>query len=122
VEDLSLLPLLYTACETVLVANNSLLGLRQWDSGSVHSGCDLMAAPAVAGCAVLVGAQGGSVSAMADDLNGAAVAAAEEAAAAVRNAGVHVKPECLVLPHKTLKLGCGKRSYSVGNMILLMTS
>ncbi|GAX73628.1 hypothetical protein CEUSTIGMA_g1079.t1 [Chlamydomonas eustigma] len=87
VEDLSLLPLLYTACETVLVANNSLLGAKGWDSGSVNSGCDLMAGPAVAGCAVLVGAHGGSVSAMAEDLNGAAVAAAEEAAAAVRNAG-----------------------------------
>ena len=85
------LPLLYAACETVLVGGSlleeppqpSLLG----GSGGDFGACEHLASPAVAGCAVLIGAHGGVVSSMAEDLNTAAVAAAEEAAAAVRNTG-----------------------------------
>ena len=94
VGDPSQLPLLYAACETVLVGGSLLEDLPPLPpqpsllGGSGGFGaCEHLASPAVAGCAVLIGAHGGVVSSMAEDLNSAAVAAAEEAAAAVRNTG-----------------------------------
>ena len=83
------LPLLYAACETVLVGGSLLEDAPPQQSPLLGSfgACEHLASPAVAGCAVLIGAHGGVVSSMAEDLNSAAVAAAEEAAAAVRNTG-----------------------------------
>lgn len=77
VHDASILHLLYAVCDTVFMAN------------SLAPGCtgESLAAPAVAGCAVLVGPHAGPSTIMVEDLNSAAVVAAEEAAAAVRNAG-----------------------------------
>ena len=84
IDDPAHLPLLYSACETVLVGGT----LLEPDPDSARpSNCESLASPAVAGCTVLVGSHGGAISAMAEDLNLAAVAASEEAAAAVRNTG-----------------------------------
>lgn len=67
------LPLFYAVSEIVFMGNSLL------PQGSGHN----LAEAAVAGCAVVVGAQAGSFTHMAEELNQAAVAAAEEAAAAV---------------------------------------
>ena len=89
IPDPALLPLLYSVCKTVLVGGSLLVDPSVVDPAGTPPliGCEGLASPAVAGCAVLVGPYGGAVSAMAEDLNIAAVAAAEEAAAAVRNTG-----------------------------------
>lgn len=83
VHDASNLHLLYAVCDTVFMAN------------SLAPGCtgESLAAPAVAGCAVLVGPHAGPSTIMVEDLNSAAVVAAEEAAAAVRSAG-EWQPRC----------------------------
>ncbi|KAG1655366.1 hypothetical protein FOA52_012093, partial [Chlamydomonas sp. UWO 241] len=81
VPDHAHLNLLYSVCDTVLMANSML------DSCKGES----LAAPAVAGCAVLVGPYTGANAGMAEELNAAAVAAAEEAAAAVRSAGTQLE-------------------------------
>ena len=86
VNDPAVLPLLYSACETVLVGG-TLLEPPSSASRPFVDSCESLASPAVAGCTVLVGSHGGAISAMAEDLNLAAVAASEEAAAAVRNTG-----------------------------------
>lgn len=77
VHDASNLHLIYAVCDTVFMAN------------SLAPGCtgESLAAPTVAGCAVMVGPHAGPSTIMVEDLNSAAVVAAEEAAAAVRSAG-----------------------------------
>lgn len=77
VDDVSQLPLLYSVCEVALMGNSLVEG------ASGHN----LAEAAVAGCAILVGPHGGAAAHMADELNSAALVAAEEAAAAVRSTG-----------------------------------
>ncbi len=98
VADPKQLPLLFSACETVFIANNSLSAMDPQASSLASAGCELLAGPAVTACAVLVGARGGPCTALAEDLNSAAVAAADEAAAIVRGAGENCplqSPNCL---------------------------
>ncbi len=75
VDDPSQLHLLYAVCETVLVGSSMLTAC----TGSSLAG------PAIARCALLVGPHGGP--GLAEDLNAAALVAAEEALAVVRSTG-----------------------------------
>ncbi|CAD7697115.1 unnamed protein product [Ostreobium quekettii] len=72
------LPLLYAISEIAFVGGSLMEG------SSGHN----LAEAAVAGCAVVVGMHAGHFNRMADELNQAALVAAEEAAAVVNNSGV----------------------------------
>lgn len=72
------LPALCSVCELVLMGNSLVEG---------SPGHNLSEA-AVAGCAIVLGPYGPASGHMGEELNSAAVAAAEEAAAAVRSTGV----------------------------------
>jgi hypothetical protein len=67
----------HSVCELVLMGNSLA------DSSSGHN----LSEAAVAGCAIVMGPYGPAGGHMAEELNSAAVAAAEEAAAAVRSTG-----------------------------------
>ncbi|WIA36478.1 hypothetical protein OEZ86_007778 [Tetradesmus obliquus] len=71
------LPLMYSVSEVAFVGNSLLEGC----------GGHNLAEAAVAGCAVLVGEHAGHFNTMADELNQAAIMAAEEASAAVNSSG-----------------------------------
>ncbi|GMH33462.1 hypothetical protein BSKO_01296 [Bryopsis sp. KO-2023] len=77
VDDVGELPLLYAVSEIAFVGGSLLEGQEG------HN----LAEPAVSGCAVIVGKHAGQFNRMADELNEAAILAAEEAAEAVNSSG-----------------------------------
>lgn len=93
------LTLMYSVSEIAFVGNSLLEGC----------GGHNLAEAAVAGCAVVVGEYAGHFSTMADELNQAAVMAAEEAAAAVNSSGPLEEPfmYAAVLPNSN---GLGEQS------------